>query len=470
VVADLVITAADLGRDQLVGIAIAAGTIREVGPQVAARPQDRVLDAAGGAVLPGLHDHHVHLYSAAAALQSVAAGPPAVRGAARLAAVLRQADRRLPAGAWIRAVGYHESVAGWLDRDQLDRIVPARPVRVQHRSGSQWILNSAGLHQVLATTPDHPGIERDDTGRATGRLVRMDDCIQAVAGRQEPGLAALSQQAARLGITGFTDATPFADPDALGAIAAARADGRLRQKVTVMTGPEATEARCPPGLELGPVKVLLDEDALMGFDELCDLVRRARRAGRPVAVHCVTRAQLVLALSALEAVGGCERDRIEHAAVVPPELDATLRRLGVTVVTNPGFVLARGDDYLAEVEPEDLAHLYRCRSLALAGVKVAAGTDAPFGPADPWVLVRAAATRSTRSGHVLGPAEALDHRQALGLLLGWASRPATERSVAPGQPADLCVLSVPFADAIGSLDGDQVVATVVAGAVVADNR
>jgi len=52
---------------------------------------------------------------------------------------------------WIRAVGYHDSVAGELDRDALDAlnaVDPATPLRIQHRSGVLWILNSAGLARV----------------------------------------------------------------------------------------------------------------------------------------------------------------------------------------------------------------------------------------------------------------------------------------------------------------------------------
>ncbi len=61
-------------------------------------------------VIPGLHDHHVHLRAAAAALDSVQVGPAKVHDRAELARVLASA----PVGVdgWIRAVGYHESAAG----------------------------------------------------------------------------------------------------------------------------------------------------------------------------------------------------------------------------------------------------------------------------------------------------------------------------------------------------------------------
>ena len=63
--------------------------------------------------------------------------------------------------------------------------------------------------------------------------------------------------------------------------------------------------------------------------------------------------------------------------MVPTELRDDLRRLGVTVVTQPHFVAERGDQYLVDVDPDDQPLLYPCASLRAAGVAVAAGTDAP---------------------------------------------------------------------------------------------
>src|SRR6185437_13893930 len=103
---------------------------------------EQVFDAAGQTVIPGLHDHHVHLRSAAAALTSVRVGPGEVRSRDALRAVLAQAA--VGDDGWIRAVGYHEPVAGPLDRAVLDEVSPNVPVRVQHRSGVLWTLNSAG--------------------------------------------------------------------------------------------------------------------------------------------------------------------------------------------------------------------------------------------------------------------------------------------------------------------------------------
>jgi predicted amidohydrolase len=41
-------------------------TIEAVAESLPAEPGEQVLDAAFGTVIPGLHDHHLHVYSAAA--------------------------------------------------------------------------------------------------------------------------------------------------------------------------------------------------------------------------------------------------------------------------------------------------------------------------------------------------------------------------------------------------------------------
>ncbi len=52
------------------------------------------------------------------------------------------------------------------------------------------------------------------------------------------------------------------------------------------------------------------------------------------------------------------------------------------MVTQPGFIAVRGDDYYRDVDPDDLAHLYPFASLVAAGIRVHASSDAPFGP---WI-------------------------------------------------------------------------------------
>jgi predicted amidohydrolase YtcJ len=357
----------------------------------------------------------------------------------------------------VRAVGYHESVAGDLDRHALDAIVGQRPVRVQHRSGALWVLSSEALTLTGADRSDEPGIERDQTGRPTGRLWRMDGWLRERVPKVQTDLRAVSAVAAASGITGFTDATPHRDTADVDALREARACGDLVQRVLLM-GPIALDVD-------GPVKVLLDDDRLPDAGTFIDVVTRAHERGRVVAVHCVTAVQLVLTLHALSEAGAMAGDRIEHASVVPPELIAEIARLGLTVVTQPGFVVARGDRYLADVDAEDVGSLYRCGTLLDAGVAVAAGTDAPFGPADPWACIRAAIDRRTAAGAVLGGDERVAAGVALGLFLGRPDAPATPRMVTVGATADLCLLDSPLDIALEEPSASRVAATIVDGHV-----
>jgi predicted amidohydrolase YtcJ len=237
-------------------------------------------DAGGGALLPGLHDHHIHLFALAAAELSVACGPPGVCNEDALAHALTHASTR---NEWIRGVAYHESVAGELDRTRLDAWVADRPLRIQHRSGALWILNSAGVERLgLERGADADGIERDARGHATGRLYRLDDWLrERLETADPPDLDAVSRRLAERGVTGLTDASATNDAEALRALIAAVDSGALRQHIRVMGRPTLPDPD-HPRVEHGGVKLLLDERELPDFDDLTAAIAAAHRSDRSV--------------------------------------------------------------------------------------------------------------------------------------------------------------------------------------------
>jgi predicted amidohydrolase YtcJ len=446
-------------------VRIDGGAIAEIAPEIAARPGEECIDAAGGALLPGLHDHHVHLLALAAAALSVRCGPPEVRSREELARALGAAT---PRAGWIRGTAYHDSVAGSLDRHVLDALVPGARLRVQHRSGALWILSSAGVERLgLDRGADAPGVERDAAGRSTGRLFRLDGWLRERLGAQEPPeLAPVGAQLASLGITGLTDATASNGPEELALFEAAAASGALPQRLHLMGRAELPSAS-HPRVERGAVKLVLAEAELPDFDAFARALRAAHAQGRAAAVHCVTRTELAFAVAGFDAAGARPGDRIEHAAVAPPELASQLAGLGLTVVVQPHFVSERGDRYAVEVERADLPWLHRARGLEAAGIPLAAGTDAPFGAPDPWLSMRAAVRRRTEAGRSLGPDEALTPERALALFTSPARAPGGRpRRVEPGAAADLCLLDRPWRDARRTLDGRGVAAAFVAGDLV----
>lgn len=403
-----------------------ADRIRETGDGLAPEPDETVLDAAGATVIPGLHDHHVHLHAAAAACDSVRVGPAEAGDREGLSRLLRSAEP--DEDGWIRAVGYHEAVGGPLDRALLDAVRADVPVRVQHRSGVLWALNSAGLARLaLGGHPD-------------GRVRTADPDWSAELNRRPVTLHRLSSGLARLGVTGLTDATP--DLDGLDT-------SQIVQRVHV----------------LAPGKRILHDDAL-DLDELTAWIDDRHRRGVPVALHCVTAAQLVVTIAALRSAGVHPGDRIEHAAVVPDDTVGDLAALRVTVVTQPNFVAERGDQYRTDVPAGEHHELWRVATLLAAGVPLAFSTDTPFGDGDPWAAMRAALHRRAPSGAVLGGRETIDAATALALFLGRAEAPSVPRGIAPGEPGDLCVLDGAPADVLADLDRERVRATVIAGELV----
>ena len=149
--------------------------IEEVAAGLKPRPDEQVVDAQGGALLPGLHDHHMHFLATAAWANSVDCGGLLISDARSLRQLLQQQSGE----GWLRGVNYHESVAGDLLRWQIDELIDQRPVRIQHRSGKVWMLNSAAVERInLQAFANQQGVEVDAQGVVTGRLFRLDDWLR----------------------------------------------------------------------------------------------------------------------------------------------------------------------------------------------------------------------------------------------------------------------------------------------------
>ena len=209
-----------------------------------------------------------------------------------------------------------------------------------------------------------------------------------------------------------------------------------------MMGSAALEpAWSRPGLAVGATKIHLRESDLPDFDATCARIVHSHQSGRPVAVHCVTLTELVFALATLQAAGVRGGDRLEHAALTTPEAVALVRAAGLAVVTQPHFVFERGEAYLSALSADEIAGLYRARSFVSAGVALGAGSDAPYGDANPWRSMVAAQQRRTRGGRMLDADECLDAAALLRLYGSSAQHPGGDcRSLQVGAVADLCVL------------------------------
>jgi len=457
----MLIRNADLWRIGAGDLRIAGGLIAEIG-QLTSNDGETVLDAGGGALLPGLHDHHIHMAASAARQASIVCGPPEVSSAAELA-------ERLALGGtgWVRGIGYHESVMGLPDASALDRLLATRPLRLQHRSGRMWLLNSLALDELLSRAPAPRGLEREH-GRFTGRLFDEDDWLQGALGSTPPEFTTISAELSRYGVTGLTDMSPRNDALMAGHFSNQRRKGALRQGCILAGTLELGENAPDPAWQLGPAKLHLHENAMPGLDDTIAFMRRAHEQGRAIASHCTTETELVFTLAALSAAGHKAGDRIEHAGIATDDLIDQIASTGLAVVSQPHFITERGDQYLRDVPSSDHAALYRLASFQNRGVTLAAGSDAPFGSLDPWQAITAAVSRQTLTGQIIGHDEALSPEEALALFLADPLDLGRQRELTVGAPADLCLLDRAWTRARNELSSDHVRATWIGGGIVHD--
>ncbi|WP_171955411.1 MULTISPECIES: amidohydrolase family protein [unclassified Novosphingobium] len=425
----------------LTDIRISDGRIADIGldqPRAAME-----IDCAGDTLLPGLHDHHLHILALAARRQSVDLAGLTTEAAVRAALVAARP------GPWLRAVGYDERAAGLPDTALLDRWVPDRPVRLQDRTGALWVLNSAAL-AALGTSDWPPGAERDAGGHLTGQFWREDRWLARALPRSLPDLGAMGGELAAFGLTGLTDAGAHNGPDEARLLA-----GAVPQRLILM----GSEALGPgEGYALGALKLLIDERDPPEITALAARIGEGRRQQRAVAAHCVTEAELALFLAALEAAGGARPgDRIEHGGLIPETFVPVIAAAGLTVVTNPAFIHDRGDRYLEAVAAAQHGDLYPAARLARAGIALLGGSDAPYAAADPWLAMRSARDRRTARGVPLGPDERLEPLAALRLYCGGA--------IAPGAPADLILCEGAMADVLADLTADRLRMSIVGGKI-----
>ena len=421
------------------------------------------IDANGAALIPGLHDHHVHLLAMAARDEGLDLDSLDDERAFDLA-LSHAADSA--GDGWVRASGYDEHRHGQIDCRRLDALVGATKVRVQHRSGLAWVLSSAGLEAVLGD--DIPSrVELDASGKPTGRLLRLDAWLAERVGVSAPSLQKIGAQLSSFGITGVTDATYNLGAGRAELLRQAVQSGALPQSLTLLGVTDDERSSVEGWASVGPAKILVDEVVGLDVDLLAKQIEGHHSVGRAVAIHAVSRAETVTVVTALALAGMMHGDRIEHGSVLPVDLDPLLEAGEVTVIVQPALVHERGDHYLEVVDGEDLPFLHRAATLLDAGVRVAAGSDAPVTSADPWRAIAAASTRTTRTGQRLGVAERVEAATALGWYLTDPLDPSGPlRRVKVGARADLCLLDAPLAEVLADPNASHVRNTWVRGRLV----
>lgn len=470
----------------------------------AAGPGHRTLDVRDRAVVPGLHDFHIHLVGLARARRAISLDD--ARDTNEVASRIRRAADYTERGAWLTGRGWSEAQLRGAALTPLEEATGGRPAFLMSHDGhSGWASTAArAVAHLEAETPDPPGgrIERDSAGEPTGilreaALELVQPHVARLQGRalREPLRETLSDLAA-YGLTGATDAGDYTDANGIGADAdlgdsyssltdlADLVDGRLR--LTLDIPADAIAAAAARGLRTGAAlegrvtmrfgwakeysdgalgsgtaalfepRTCGDRDAgILRVEgaQLEELFAAARRARIGMAVHAIGDRAVAMVLDVVARAepseAGVPPHRMEHVQLARPADQQRLPALGVTASVQPIHAAADRDLVDACWGGRE-AHAYAFRTLLDAGALLAAGSDAPIEPPNPWLGIFAAVQRRSptdRRGawhaeQSISPAEALA-AYTLAPAVGIGS--SDEGHLRPGAHADLAVLNVDLA-------------------------
>lgn len=327
------------------------------------RPQTVVVDAKGGAVLPGFNDSHAQFISEGLRLQQVSLGDATtVMGVESEIKAWAAAN---PDSAWVAGRGWHDDVfrGNLPTRQHLDALVPDRPALLVSFDGKAAWANTAALAfaGITRRTPNPPEglILRDArSGEPTGVL--RGSAIDLVSGlmpaptreQRETGLRAAIAHAHSRGVTSVLHAGASEDDLDLYSELRRANDLDVRVYAAVRGRTDLTPAELDtldelrarfdddPLFKAGAITLAANED--VPPQALAEMVAELDARGWQVIIEAIGDEAIRIALDAIEfAIGRNEtpergrRHRIEHAELADEADAVRFEKLGVVTAMQP---------------------------------------------------------------------------------------------------------------------------------------
>lgn len=504
---------------------VRVGTNREV--QRLRRAQTLVIDAKGGAVMPGFNDSHAHVISGGLSLDQISLSD--AQTIDEIKDTIRVWAEAHPEREWITGRGwYYQPFNGAMPtRQLLDTLVPDRPAYLIAYDGHTGWANTKALKAAGITratkSPDNGIIVKDPrTGEPTGALKEAAMALMSAAAPQptdEDRLAAIRaaiDEAHRFGITSVQDAGgAAADLElydrlrksgqlTLRVYQALRADATLTEAALDELEQVRTRFADDPLLKTGAIKLVADGvieshtaamlepyanrrttgDARFTQEQLNKVVAMLDKRGWQVMTHAIGDAAVRMTLDAYEFAAKANpapergrRHRIEHIETIDPEDVPRFGRLGVIAAMQAVHATPSptpGDVWSTNIGDERAARGWMWASMARAGGRLAFGSDWPVMTLDPLKGLHVAVTRTTQAGLPAGgwiPSERLALRQAIDAYTrdgAWASFDEQRKGlIARDMLADIAILTDDiFSGPASRLTTTEVAVTIADGKVV----
>ncbi|HYE85565.1 MAG TPA: amidohydrolase [Vicinamibacterales bacterium] len=504
---------------------VRVGTNREV--QRLRRAQTEVIDARGGAVVPGFNDSHAHLVSGGLSLDQVnlsdATTIDDIKDTIRVWAAAH------PEREWITGRGwYYQPFNGLMPtRQMLDAVVPDRPAYLVAYDGhTGWAntkaLKLAGITRATKSPANGVIVKDPRTGEPTGALKETAMALMTAVAPQptdEDRLAAIRAavgEAHRRGVTSVQDAGgPATDLElydrlrkrgdlTLRVYQALRADATLTEGALDDLERVRTRFADDPLLKTGAIKLVADGvieshtaamlepyanrrtagDARFTQEQLNAIVAMLDKRGWQIMTHAIGDAAVRMTLDAYEAAAAANavpergrRHRIEHIETIDRADMPRFGKLGVIAAMQPVRGTpspAPGDVWSTNIGEERASRGWAWASIARAGGRLAFGSDWPVMTFNPLRGLHVAVTRTTPDGLPAGgwiPSERLTLRKAIDAYTSgaaWASFDDQRKGqIARDMLADIVVLTDDiFSGPAGRLTTTEVAVTIADGKVV----
>jgi hypothetical protein len=503
------------------GRIVAVGTSEEIKTLKGRRSE--IIDAAGMAAVPGFIDSHNHA-SGNTLLYEVLVGNPYEVEQVSIDSViqkLRAKAAKTPADHWVEGFFFDDTKLKdkrALNVHDLDRVSTTLPVAVHHRGGHTAFYNGKALELagITKATPNVPGgtYDHDAAGELTGRVTdlamngfdkvgkRPIYSAEETLRRDRAGLAYISQQFVRYGLTGVCH-----EGGNLRALQDVRAQGGLLHRVSYEAMGTELESMIAGGMATG----LGDERIRLGAtyehtvdgsfsertmalsvpypgsttgykgnvtesqEQLNAWCERVHRAGIQLNCHANGDVAIDHVLSAYERALKLvprrdARPKITHCTLINDDLVRRIKALDAVPALFTSYAYYNPDKF--HFYGEEL--MKRCmayRTLLDAGIHAAGGSDFDPGPFSPLMGIQGMVTRTGWNGEVWGANQRISVDEALRVntLNGaYATREESIKgSITAGKLADFVILADdPHSVDASKIKDIKVVRTVVGGATV----
>jgi predicted amidohydrolase YtcJ len=487
------------------------------------------IDARGRRVIPGLNDSHLHVVRGGRFynLELRWEGVPSLRDGL---AMLSEQAKRTPAGQWVRVIGgwspFQFEEKRFPTLDELNAAAPDTPAFVLFLY-SRGFLNRAGMQAlgIDGSTPAPKGsrYELDANGNPTGLLIAdpspviLYQTIGKLPQLEPADLANSSRQfyaeLNRFGLTSAIDAGGGGHvfpTDYEGSRVLAES-GELNLRVSYYLFPQRPgeerkdfrqwaeitvpghnlHTRLEHGYETEGAGEFLtwaagDYENFMSAQpiqseameaELEPILRDMLKRRWPFRIHATYDESVSRILDVLEKLDSETpldglRWAIDHAETVTPRNIARIRALGGGIAVQSRMAFA-GEYFLERYGKKAAENAPPVRAILDAGVPLGAGSDATrVSSYNPWVALEWLVTGESIGGTpLLGAANRLSRAEALrAYTIGsawFSSEEHVKGRIAPGQYADLAILSADYFEVEAGAIGDiESVLTLVGGRVV----